>query len=279
MTGQLAYVHAGDIWLHDLATATATQLTSDGLSREPTWSPDGETLAFTRLAAPDSAQDTTIWTMRADGSEPQQLTGRGLNTFLPRYAPDGELYYIEHTPGGADTTFKVTRHAAFEPSAVYTLQSGLCGVSGFDIGPDTQWTLALSCGRGKNVLLGKLDSSAAVDLTEIHGITDSCYAGAAWSHGEQPALAVANFYDCLPDQVNVWLWNSTQRSAQTAWLFNGSMIGGLAWSPDDSVLVYSIDRPSSESSVWVVPVDGSGPPTQIVADGSQPAWRPGLNDE
>jgi dipeptidyl aminopeptidase/acylaminoacyl peptidase len=58
------------------------QLTSDPADdREPAWSPDGTTIAFTRSEPGGPA----IWTMHADGSAPKRLAQGG----TPQWAPDG----------------------------------------------------------------------------------------------------------------------------------------------------------------------------------------------
>jgi len=74
------------------------RLTSDPADdREPAWSPDGSTIAFTRSEANGSA----IWTMHPDGSAPKRLTQGS----APRWAPDGQR--ILGQDGGALFTIAV----------------------------------------------------------------------------------------------------------------------------------------------------------------------------
>jgi Tol biopolymer transport system component len=76
-----------DVVIIDLATGASRQLTggrSDGMN--PTWSPDGERIAFvTRRNGP-----AEIFTMQADGSDQQVLVSmpRG-GAIDPRWSPDG----------------------------------------------------------------------------------------------------------------------------------------------------------------------------------------------
>ena len=46
LTGEIAYVQEGNIWVRDLATGQARQLTTDGQSILPAWTPDGQSLIF-----------------------------------------------------------------------------------------------------------------------------------------------------------------------------------------------------------------------------------------
>ena len=59
-----------------------------GFDNVPAWSPDGRWIAF----ASDRDGDTRLWRVAADGGEPERLTER--ESFLPRWAPDGETVYF-----------------------------------------------------------------------------------------------------------------------------------------------------------------------------------------
>ena len=53
-SGQIAFVRDGDIWVMDANGGNAIRLTSSPLTeRDPTWSPDGRTIAFVRAHATD----------------------------------------------------------------------------------------------------------------------------------------------------------------------------------------------------------------------------------
>ena len=77
----------GTIWLLPAEGGEATSLTDAlGDCHEPTWSPDGTTLAF------HSYQDGTyhIWTIQRDGSGLRQMTDGRYDDREPHWSPDGE---------------------------------------------------------------------------------------------------------------------------------------------------------------------------------------------
>ena len=73
-----------DVYVMDAdGTGEATRLTrSAGPDRQPAWSPNGELIAFTSPREGAFA----IWTMRADGSEQQRVTGPEAHRLAPAWA-------------------------------------------------------------------------------------------------------------------------------------------------------------------------------------------------
>lgn len=73
--------------------ATAQTLTEDSSDGEPTVSPDGRLIAFTRLLGEPGNYRTEVLTMRRDGSGVRRLTGDGAiegADFEPSFAPSGK---------------------------------------------------------------------------------------------------------------------------------------------------------------------------------------------
>jgi WD40-like Beta Propeller Repeat len=68
-----------------------TKLTDDpALDRQPAWSPDGQKIVFSRIAA-----EADLWTMNADGTSETQLTQLRGQEGLPRWSPDGQWIAYE----------------------------------------------------------------------------------------------------------------------------------------------------------------------------------------
>jgi Tol biopolymer transport system component len=80
-----------NIWTVRPDGSNARQITNQpGESRQPWWSPDGETLA---LAADRGSGTFGLWLLAADGSHPRQITRHG--TFQqPFWSPDGSAIAV-----------------------------------------------------------------------------------------------------------------------------------------------------------------------------------------
>jgi Tol biopolymer transport system component len=80
----------GDIWVMDADGSNAVNITPDPLpdttdERRPEWSPDGTRLAFSS----NRAGTFDIWVMRADGSDPRQVSSGAEYDTEPSWSPDG----------------------------------------------------------------------------------------------------------------------------------------------------------------------------------------------
>jgi Tol biopolymer transport system component len=72
---------------------------SQGNNRYPVWSPDGSMIAFLSDRSGDGLQ---VWVMKADGTDPKQLTFGGFaKDQVPDWSPDGsQLAFVVTLPGG-----------------------------------------------------------------------------------------------------------------------------------------------------------------------------------
>jgi Tol biopolymer transport system component len=109
---------SGSAAIHDNREATLMQLTgAEGLSIDPTWSPDGVWLAY----AADRGGGMDLWKQPASGGEPVQLTRGPAAEMHPAWSPDGRTlaYSIQGEEGGiflipsdGGQPIRVTSHGA-----------------------------------------------------------------------------------------------------------------------------------------------------------------------
>jgi dipeptidyl aminopeptidase/acylaminoacyl peptidase len=87
-TSEIAGLYVGDFSVPGGFAARVLpirSLTQRNIYSEPTWSPDGTTLAV----ALETAYDIDIFTVERDGSNPTNLTNQGSYDFWPVWSPDG----------------------------------------------------------------------------------------------------------------------------------------------------------------------------------------------
>jgi hypothetical protein len=76
--GELAFISRGRLWVLDGEAGTLRRVATPGVTpRGPAFSPDGRWLAFAGVSANPSAQASTVWLARGDGSGAREVVTSG----------------------------------------------------------------------------------------------------------------------------------------------------------------------------------------------------------
>ena len=92
---RIAFNRNGHIYVMDSDKRNLMRLTKNETASEPAWSPDGAKIAFTRF----KALQQQVWVMDTDGQNPTLLTHVGANS-NPAWAPDGVRIAFSSTRDG-----------------------------------------------------------------------------------------------------------------------------------------------------------------------------------
>ncbi len=86
-----------EIWLVDHDGSRPVQVTNSPGARQPSWSPDGQSIAF---VAPGSAGGDAVWVISGDGTGLRQVN-HGMRAEHPAWSPDGTSVAFDSVADGA----------------------------------------------------------------------------------------------------------------------------------------------------------------------------------
>lgn len=94
----VVFSYKGDIWTMQIDGTEATNLTAseEYADTQPTYSPDGQRIYFTRVPLKAAVRQADIWMMKVDGTEVVQLTMNPAEDYAAFAGADGFLYFISN---------------------------------------------------------------------------------------------------------------------------------------------------------------------------------------
>ena len=145
----IVFESGGHIWRVDIGSPPV-QLTSDANFNEgaPSWSPDGQTIAFIRRPASDSQQSPgsvprpSLWLMSSDGANPRLLNESGNN---PRWHPSGAAIAYGVVGDGGQNQIHLF-DLATKSTRPLTNERGVVPICSFS--PDGKWLIYQSNASG-----------------------------------------------------------------------------------------------------------------------------------
>lgn len=215
---------------------------------QPTWSPDGQKIAFVSYRNGDVA--TQIYVMNADGSGQTRLTNDPTGNAQPAWSPDGKRIAFSTRRDGNTEIYVM--------NADGTAEIRLTNTAGDDYWP--AWSpdgekIVYSSGDGQLYLMNA-DGTGQTRLT--------AGSSAAWSpDGSTIAFSGYGIYIMKSDGTG-------QRRLSTT-----NYDGFPSWSRDGRKLAFMSER-SGNWEIFVINADGSGETniTKHPADDFNPAWQP-----
>ena len=224
---RVAFTALGDLWLMPIGGEPQRVTDDPWVEVDPTWSPDGRSLAF----GSDRGGDVDVWIHDVETGRARQLTRDGGSG--PVWSPDGsEIAYT----GGAGPQAGL-RIASVETGVARTVRSGLnmpgrptWSPDGTQIGVSALWTYSSRYREGVNKALLVRVPRPAAEEEDSDAEADDFFATAR--------QASERWLDFLPDQ------SVGTRSTD-----------GPLWSPDGDWLAYV-----SNGVLWTIPVTHAGDP-------------------
>lgn len=270
--GRLLFIQSGNLFLYQ--QQTAQQLTDDGLTRDPRWSPDGSRIVYVRRA--ESHSD--LYLLDARGGLPTQITFNGSQaqprsaTFIhqvvwaaqPSWSPDGsELVFLSQVaPPSAAPLFEY-------PLSIYRYDLQLVGQrepTNTDLlirsesadlqrpvwspdGAQLAYVQVPRAGEPKRVMLFDLDSGQTQPFPSV---PDNTY-DPAWSpDGRWLAFAAS-----VNGQTDVWAVPSPSIGGSAVRLTSTGNTRAPVWSPDGTQLAY-VQISGDGSNVYLLSLTENG---------------------
>ncbi|HEX5851116.1 MAG TPA: hypothetical protein VFY59_18095 [Rubrobacter sp.] len=236
INGKIAFANGG-IWAMRQGAEEPTRLTSNVMDRDPSWSPDGTRIAFTRL---NGCQDPScvfgdVWVMDADGTNQRRVT----EGFNPSWSPNG-------------------RKLAYES----------CAASGFYPCDNDKRDVSLISPDGTN----RVDLTERMS-SPCNSNTPSMEVQPAWSADGRKITFVSTAESCR-FEVYVMNTDGTARIRLSRAGMNQAD-ANPSWSPDGNEIVFSRSYEAEMPRVFSVDPDGVlGEVAYPGAQGFEPAWSP-----
>lgn len=259
---EILFMRSGNIYRY--GGSGITQLTFDGRSYEPAWSPDGRRIAYVRTTG-SAGRD--IYVMDADGSNPSQKTS-GIQLMYPAWSPDGKKLIMA---GGA--------FACVYECAIYLLDLNGANAKVDNVAPmgsDPAWSpdgkkivyVSLSGDDGYHALY--VMNSDASEISELTPRDEGALFGPTWSpDGTRIAVskclrAVCDIYTLSPSSPALTKVTNVGNAFDPSWSPDGKLIAFTRTTYNGSLPSYSIDY---------VPAAG-GETIHLLSNASSPAWHP-----
>ena len=255
-SSELAHQLNGNIVIFNTVTGITREVTSDGRSIEPAWSPDGKRIAFVRYSV---SEENGIYVMNADGTGVTRVTGPGFDS--PTWSPQGDALAFSGSP----------------PSSCPGVQyCGAIYVQGLNEGSVMRrvaasgFMPAWSPDGSRIAFVGysliNEEDHYSLRLVNPDGSGLKEIAQAGWVYSDRPTWSPDGTRIAFSINGHIYVVH-TDGTGQTQLTTSQGVRLGLAWSPDGTRIAYAYGGTIMEVSVH------GGEPTPLTL-GYSPSWRP-----
>jgi serine/threonine protein kinase len=233
----------------------------------PAFSPDGKSIAFTRMAT----GNWQIFVMNSDGSNVRQLAGEPGSNRAPAWSPDGKRIAFVSTRDGNSEIYAMDADGSNPVN--------LTNDPGFDADPawspdGKQIAFASRRGENKTFCLCVMDADGGNVRDLKANISRAGYIYPAWSpSGKEIAYAGA-----ADDGLEIFTCDEAGGQRRQLTRLGGA--NGLpAWSPDGKRIAFQHTSAGEQiASLYIMNADGSGATAILPAagqkEGCRPTWKP-----
>ena len=261
-----------DIHLMDLVNGSVTnvtRLTDDAAPDwEPSWSPDGNHIAFTSLSGTGRNANRDIFRMNADGSHITRLTDDAAPDDDPSWSPDGgQIAFTSERDGNEE---------------IYVMSADGTGVTRLTANTSSDWDPSWSPDGRQIAFVSHRDGNDEIYVMNAAGsnvarLTDD--AGSDWEPNWSPDGQRIVFSSTREDRNREIYVMNADGSSVTRLTDKREDDHSPSWSPDGGHIAFSsasISGDITHQDIFVMRADGTGLSrlTSHPADDYQPSWSP-----
>ena len=216
------FLACSEIWVVDADGSGERRLTDEATrSEDPDWSPDGESIAFSRwqnneIGDLEERSEIDIYVMSAEGDAPKRLTSRPGAEEDPGWSPDGKQIAFSADRGDGADIYVMDADGSHPQRLIHTEE-----LEYFPTWSPDDDTIAFERrggGRTKIVVLD-VDASEEREL----GAANTDWGQPAWSpDGKQLAFTT-------DDDSTIWVVDADGRNVRKVWSESLSQPWGLDW--------------------------------------------------
>ena len=235
--------------------------TFPGLAIFPSFSPDGDRVAFSWVGPPrnDNLRPLNIYVKPVGNGDPVAITSGSYDDRLPQWSPDGTLIAFQRTVPGGHALMMIPSGGG---QARKIADMGI-GLAWSPDGKEIAYIAPYPPSGSGGLVVRSLATGKTRQLTHPDPYAEGLV---AWSpDGRQIA-----FSRTITQAVNELFVIPSAGGKARQLTFDKKILEGFAWAPDSPDLVFVSHR-DGEASLWRIPAAG-GTPERIIAMAHRPSY-------